>query len=114
MKEPAICIFWYDFLNWLLDRTEKFPKRVRFTIVQRIDNLALDILDALVMASYSPKETKLEILQKANLQLERLRILLRLSCRRHYLNPTSFEYAMKQMDEGGKMLGGWIKERQKS
>jgi hypothetical protein len=42
-----------QFLEWLLPTTEKFPKRVRFTFSDRINNLALDIMEDLVEARYS-------------------------------------------------------------
>ena len=44
---------WMEFLDWLLPTTEKFPKRVRFTFADRINNLALDIVEDLVDARYS-------------------------------------------------------------
>ena len=42
MKEPPLFVHWYEFSNWLLDRTEKFPKKSRFSFVQRIDNLTVE------------------------------------------------------------------------
>ncbi len=112
MKEPSLFVLWYEFLDWLLDRTEKFPKKARFTFTHRIDNLALDFLDDIVEATYSGKSRKLEILKRANLKLEKLRVFLRLSCKRRYINKTSFEHAMRELEKGGKMIGGWIKERE--
>ena len=113
MKEQGIFVFWYEFLDWLLDKTEKFPKKSRFTIVSRIDNLGLDIMEGLVIASYSGRDKKIRILKDINIKLERLRVLLRLSSKRKFINLTSFEYAMRKVDECGKMVGGWIKERER-
>ncbi len=67
-EEPVIFTRWLDFLAWLLPTTEKFPKRVRFTFANRINNLGLDIVEDLVEARYSPN--KLPILQRINLRLE--------------------------------------------
>lgn len=111
MKEPQIFVLWYEFVDWLLDRTEKFPKKARFTFVSRIDNLALDILEQIVEAAYSPRAQKIGILRGIDRKLERLRILLRLAAKRRYLNKTSLEHAMRKLETSGKMLGGWIKER---
>ena len=44
---------WYEFVRWLLPTTATFPKRLRFTLTQRIDNLALDVVEGLVEARYS-------------------------------------------------------------
>jgi hypothetical protein len=67
---------WMQFLEWLLPATERFPKRVRFTFAERINNLALDIAEDLVEARY--RKDKEPVLRRINLRLEKLRILLRL------------------------------------
>ena len=63
--EPVIFVKWMDFITWLLPVTGKFPKHVRFTLVDRIDNLALDITEDLVDARYSKE--KWAILRGVNL-----------------------------------------------
>ena len=107
--ELPIISRWLQFLEWLLPITEKFPKRVRFTFADRINNLALDIAEELVEARYSRQ--KRPLLQKINLRLEKLRILLRLCHRLQYLPHAGYEHAMRQLNEIGQMLGGWIKQQ---
>jgi hypothetical protein len=109
-EEPVILTRWLQFLQWLLPATEKFPKRVRFTFADRIDNLALDLAEDLIEARYS--RDKQAILHRANLRLEKLRILLRLCHRLRYLPHAGYEHASRSINEVGRMLGGWIKERQ--
>lgn len=96
----------------MLPTTAKFPKRLRFTLTQRIDNLALDIAEELVEARYSAQ--KLSRLQSINRKLERLRILLRLSHDLAVLPHRQYEFAARCMDEVGRMLGGWIKQQEAS
>ena len=108
-NELPIFTQWIDFLEWLLPMTEKFPKRVRFTFSDRINALALDIVEDLVEARYS--RHKQPHLQRMNLRLEKLRILLRLCHRLHYLPHASYEHAMRQLNEVGRMLGGWMKQQ---
>jgi len=107
--EPPIFVLWYEFTKWLLNRTEKFPKHIRFTFSQRIENLALDITQDLTVARYASR--KADLLRAINLKLDQLRILLRLSHDLEYLDHKGYEYASKQIDETGRMLGGWRKER---
>jgi hypothetical protein len=45
----------YQFLAWLVPTIEKFPKSHKFTIGDRIETIALDVLEALIEATY-PKE----------------------------------------------------------
>jgi four helix bundle protein len=108
--ELPIFIQWLEFLEWLLPAVEKFPKRVRFTFADRINNLALDIVENLVEARYS--RDKRAVLAAVNLKLEKLRILLRICHRLRYLPHQHYERAMRQLNQTGRMLGGWIKQQQ--
>ncbi len=108
--DPVIFVTWMEFLKWLLPVTEKFPKRVRFTLANRIDDLALDLVEDLVEARYTRQ--KQHILKRANLRLEKLRVLLRISCEQRHLSHKSYEYAIRSINEVGKMLGGWIKQQE--
>ena len=105
-EELPVFIRWYKFLDWLLHTTEKFPKRIRFTLSSRLDNLALDILEKIIEAAYS--KDKVELLKRANLDIEKLRVLLRICHDHRYMGNQSYKYAIKELYETGRMLGGWI------
>lgn len=102
-----LLVLWEEIVGELLDCTLRFPKAVRFTFSQRIDNLALDILERLVEARYSPRPRRRLLLGEADARLGRLRVLLRLSCDRRYLARGAFEALSRRIDEAGRMLGGW-------
>ena len=104
-----ILVQWEKVLGDLLDRTQKFPKAVRFTFSTRIDNLALGVLERLIEARYSRERTG--TLRAANLDLEKLRILLRLCHERQYLDHRGFEHVVRNLDETGRMVGGWLKQQ---
>ena len=109
--EPPLFVLWYDFLKWLLEKTGKFPKKVRFTFTTRIDNLAIDIVEGIVEARYSKK--KADILRRIDLNMEKLRILLRACHDLAYLDTKGYEHASKKINEAGKMVGGWRKHEEK-
>jgi hypothetical protein len=104
---PTLFVHWESFLNWLLDRTEKFPKRLRFTLTSRIDNLALDIYTRVVEARY--RRDRVALLERLNLDLELLRLLLRLARDRRVLDHRAFAHACEQIDTAGRMVGGWLR-----
>ena len=106
-NEMLIFTKWVDFIEWLLLALDKFPKKVRFTFTQRIENLALDIVEDLVEARYTTNRKA--ILKRANLRLEKLRVLIRIGQKMRYLSTESYRYAAKSIDEIGRMLGGWMK-----
>ena len=51
--ELPIFVKWVEFLKWFLPTLENFPKKARFTITSRIENIALDIVERLIEAKYS-------------------------------------------------------------
>jgi hypothetical protein len=104
-----VFVKWLDFLEWLLPTTEKFPKKARFNFSLRIDNIALDVVEDLIEARYS--RDKAAILKRANLRLEKLRVLLRLSYKMKYLSHAAYEYAARHINEVGRMIGGWRKQQ---
>ncbi len=99
----------YALAGWLLDRTQKFPKSSRFTFARRIDNLALDLVEAVVTARYNSRRRRV-IITEANLKLTRLRVLLRLATGRRYLSRRRYFHVIEKIDEIGRMLGRWGKK----
>lgn len=97
----------YDLLLWLLPKVEKFPRSHKFTIGDRLENQALDILELLLEAKYSWQ--KRDLLQQANLKLEQLRFLIRLSKDLKMLSLKSYGHASKLINEVGRQIGGWVK-----
>ncbi len=67
----------YDFILWIIPKLEKYPRTQKFILADRIEALMLDILDLLIEAAYTKR--KQELLMSANLNLEKLRYLIRLS-----------------------------------
>jgi hypothetical protein len=108
-EDLPIFVHWMEFLKWLLPTTEKFPKRLRFTFVDRIHNLALDIVEDLVEARYT--RDKRDILKRANLRLEKLRVLMRLCHDGRYLSHDGYQFAARALNEAGRMLGGWLRQQ---
>ncbi len=109
MKEDyPLFVAWYRLLNDIMDRTAKFPKDVRFTLTDRIVQFALTIMELVVEAIYS-RERK-DILERINLYMEKLRVLIRIGYDRKYLSIKSYQVLAEQMDEAGRMVGGWLKD----
>ena len=106
-SELPLFLHWEKFLMWLLPKTAKFPKSVRFTLQQRIDNHALDVLEAILAARYQKNRTG--FLQNASVQIDKLQVLLRLAHGLGHLDHRGYEYAASQLDEAGRMTGGWLK-----
>lgn len=112
MKEDyPIFVKWLQITDWVMQAMEKLPKSARFTLANRIINLTLDILESIIEAIYTKQ--RLHILEKINLYMEKLRVLHRICYNRHYLSISQFEYISLEINEAGKMIGGWINREKK-
>jgi len=111
MSERVIPLFvaWESTVKDLLMRTAKMPKNLRFTLTSRIDNLALDVFERLIEARYS--RGNIEALRAANIAIEKLRLLIRLCHELGSMDHRGFEHVMRNLDEAGRMIGGWIKQQ---
>ncbi len=108
--EPPLFVLWYDFLKWLIEKTEKFPKKVRFSFSNRIDSLALDIGEGIIEARYS--NSKKDVLRGIDLNMEKLRVILHMCNDFRYLDNKGYEFASRRINEAGKMVGGWRKQQE--
>jgi hypothetical protein len=108
MKEDyPLYMKWRYIAGYMLDICGKFPKNVRFNICDRITNISLDVLELIVEAIYAKK--KIDILRRMNLYLEKLRALMQISVEKKYISLSQYEHISIEINEAGKMIGGWIK-----
>jgi len=85
------------------------PRQDKFAIWLRCENLILEVLESIVAASQLSKLEKLPILQKGSIKLNFLRIFLRLAKEIKLIDNNKYLISQEEIDEIGRMLGGWIK-----
>ena len=95
-----------DFIKWFLPKLEKFPRNYKFLFGDRLVQIQLDLLENLIEAYYS--KDKLAHLRAANLELEKLRHLLQISTEMRFLGLHQLEYATRELNHIGALVGGWI------
>jgi four helix bundle protein len=100
---------WMETTRWIFERTQRFPKRLRHSLTERIERAALDVLEHLTAAAW--RKSKEEILLRTDERLSQLRVLLRLAFELKVLSHGQYEEAAKRLSETGKMVGGWRKSR---
>ncbi len=108
-QEKPVVQQMYKLIKWLVPQIAKLPKSHKFTLGDRITNLALDTFDLLIQAVYTRR--RLELLQRANLNLERLRYMIRLCFDLELLSLKRYEYVSREINEVGKQIGGWIRQQ---
>jgi len=99
-----------DFLVWFLPKLEKFPRNYKFLFGERLVGIQLDLLEELIEAYYG--KDKLPRLRAANVELEKLRHLLRVSTEMKFLSLRQLEYATRALEKIGSLLGGWIRQQE--
>ncbi len=97
----------FQFLQWLVPTVEKFPRDQKFLLDDRMQKTALDVLEALIEATYT-RERKSH-LARANLGLEKLRFFFRHAADMQYMDKRRYEHAARSLDETGRLIGGWVK-----
>jgi len=97
----------YNLTLWYIKKLSSLPKNHRYTLGEKIQNTLLNLLLILSDAIYS--KDKKSLLQKANKEIEKLRLLTRLLKDLNILSTDNFRFVSKSIDEIGQMVGGWIR-----
>ncbi|MCY4214335.1 MAG: diversity-generating retroelement protein Avd [Gammaproteobacteria bacterium] len=97
----------YRFLLWLVPAVERFPRRQKFLLGDRIQMTALDVLERLIEVTYTKRRG--DLLARANLGLEKLRFLFRLAHDLHLLDMRRYRHAARSIDDTGRKVGAWRK-----
>ncbi len=109
MKELIIFKKAYDFAKWLLHHTNKFPKSSRFSMAVKLEICIIEFIRKISIAN--TRQNKLPLLRQADEELIALKIFLRLSHDMKFISIKSYGYSVNQLEEIGKLLGGWIKSQ---
>ena len=96
----------YELILWLYPTVNKFPKSQRFVLGERIENTILIILEGIIQANQ--ERNKLSYLKQTSIELDKLRILIRLSKDLKFISIRQYGFVAEKVNEVGKMLGGWI------
>lgn len=99
----------FDFLTWLLPVTNRFPRAQRFTVTERLLDAAFSLRERLDEAQYRSGKERLERLARADEQLNRVRLYLRLAAQWDWLTAGQYQHAAQMVAEIGRLLGGWKK-----
>lgn len=97
----------YQLTLWYVKKLEKLPRNHKFTLGEKIQNEVLELLMIYTQTIYS--KNKKELLNRANLSIEKLRILTRLMNDLNLLSSDNKRFILASLDEIGAMSGGWAK-----
>ena len=97
---------WLEFQN-------NIPKKLRHTLGEKIVSCFLNTIELLLIATYLGKEQKSPYLQKAGNKLDILKFFLQIAWEIKAIDNKKYILLSEQLNEIGKMIGGWNKGLQK-
>ncbi len=86
----------------------------RYTIGSKIDSLFLEIIELIFTANYSNKTKKISLVQKSSVELDSLKLFLQIFWEVKAINDKKYIVLSSQLNEVGKMIGGWLKQLKKN
>ena len=102
-KLVAIYKIWQEFLT-------HFNKNSKYTLGEKIDSLFVELIELTLTASNLYKNQKVPYIQKAITKLDLLKFFLQISWEIKTLDNKKYIILSAQLDEIGKMLGGWNRQ----
>lgn len=99
----------YDLYKTFYGFRGSVPKQDRYTVWQRCETLILEVLEGILYASQTSKAEKLPFLEKTSMKLNFLRVFVRLMKDTKAVDSKKYLVLEAQIDEIGRMLGGWIR-----
>jgi hypothetical protein len=95
---------WHEYLP-------HFPKTSRYTLGSKIDTLLVQTAEHVFCACYLHGELKLEHIEKAITELDLSKFFLRISWEIKALDNKKYTILSENLDEVGRMLGGWARQQ---
>ncbi|NDK16773.1 MAG: hypothetical protein AUJ96_25550 [Armatimonadetes bacterium CG2_30_66_41] len=98
----------YDLAVWIIRRVERMPRLHRYHLGLGLQEMALELVDRLIVAEYTKDRTPL--LREINLHLEQMRYRVRLCKDVGLLKLPQYESCARQIDAVGMSVGAWGKK----
>lgn len=89
--------------------TKTFPKSDKYNLGNELKIINIQIIELLIEAETVKKDWKSPLLEKASVKVNILKILIRLANDIKILDQKKHLKLQEQLQEIGRMLGGWIK-----
>jgi len=117
MSTPPATLFglpifhkYYAFIKALTSWQTQCPKTHRHTIGMTVVNSSHALLETFYRANLARGYKRLVLLSEASVQLDMLKIFIRLAKDTHAMSDKQYIHLQEQLNEVGKILGGWIKD----
>ena len=98
-----------EYTEYMIDVILKIPRTEKYSIGNEYKQSTYKMINMIIYLTKLPKAERLRQLNEIDCELNIQRILLRIMCKKHWIDKKKFEVAMDKLGEVGKILGGLIK-----
>lgn len=99
----------YKFYILLYCCTNIFPKKDRFTLGHKCENITLEILEMMILANSKSDSQKTPFLKDIDIKLKVLQTIVRICHDVQAIDQKKYLILQESIQEIGRMLGGWLK-----
>ena len=89
------------------------PRTSRYTLGEKVEQLLIEVLDAVSTAAYLEKQQKLPYIKRAISRLDIMKFFLQVAWETNTLGIKRFISMSEKANEVGRMLNGWAKHTAK-
>ena len=97
----------YEFVKLVYRIVRQFRKEYKYTLGAELQRIVWQILDEIIKTNSLPDNQKGEGIEEISRLLDKFKIRLRFAYEIGLMTDKKFGTAQKEMEEIGKMIGGW-------
>lgn len=99
----------YEFIKFVYRVVRQFRKEYKYTLGVELQKITWQILDEIIRTNSLPDSEKKEGIEKISQLFDKFKIRFRFAYEIDLLTDKKFGIVQKEMEEIGKMIGGWRK-----
>jgi len=99
----------YEFIKYIYRIIQQFRKEYKHTLGAEIQQIAWQILDEVIKTNSLPDSQKEDSIQEISYLFDKFKIRFRFAYEIGLMTNRKFGVAQQQIEEIGKMIGGWQK-----
>jgi len=99
----------YEFIKLVYRIIRQFRKEYKHTLGAELQTIVWQVLDEIIVANSLPVGDRAQSFDKISWLFDKFKIRFRLAFELGLINANKFSVAQKEIEEIGKMIGGWRK-----
>lgn len=99
----------YEFIKFVCLVAQQFRKEYKYTLGTELQQIIWQILDEIIRTNSLPNSQKKEGIEKISQLFDKFKIRFRFAYEIGLMTDKKFGIVQKEMEEIGRMIGGWQK-----